>query len=112
MVTLVVRFIGVFVVMLAMQGALMIAAKVVQRIEEEEVPVVAGVTSGEAVAVDTAPVVDGVAAVPSGVDDATAAAIGLALAMEARRAPASASEAGSSSWAVAGRLQQLTRLPR
>ncbi len=111
-ITLVVRFIGVFFVMGAMQVALQISSRIVQRIEAPStataVPVVAPV-----------PVVTSTAHAPAAaaddkVDDTTAAAIGMALALEARPAVSvSAEGAPGSPWASAGRIHQLQlRQPR
>ncbi len=110
MITLIVRFIGVFFVMLAMQVALQVSSRVVQRIEAKETAGV-GATS-QAPPAGAPPPAPAVAAVEDDLDEITAAAIGAALAMETR-APAGRANAGdASAWAVAGRLQQLNRLPR
>lgn len=104
MVTLLVRFIGVFIVMFVMQMALQAASFVVGRIErrgEEPDAVPATVTAGTT---STAPA-------EAGVGDATLAAIGLALALESR-AGATGPPGGTSQWGIAGRVQQLNRVPR
>ena len=106
MITLVVRFIGVFFVMAAMQVALQVSSMVIRRIEAPaEVAAAATVVTAPS---DTPPAA---AAVEEGVDELTAAAIGLALALESRPA-AGASDATTTAWASAGRIQQLNRLPR
>jgi hypothetical protein len=102
-ITLMVRFIGVFVVMFVMQIALQVAAFAVRRIEGVQVD--AGGPAAEPVRAAPPPAV-----LPSEVDEGTVAAIGLALALESRVAPPPA--AGTSPWAAAGRLAQLDRRPR
>ncbi len=109
MITLLVRFIGVFFVMAAMQIALQVSSRVIRRIEA---PVGAAPAPAAGVA-SSAPseAATVAAAAEDGVDELTAAAIGLALALEARP-PTGAADAGTTSWAAAGRIQQLNRLPR
>ena len=105
MTTLVVRFVGVFVVMLVMQVALQAAARGVRWVESREAaPAVAPrrTTPGPA----TAPV-----AGQQGLDDATVAAIGLALALEAAPSPPM-SVRPASAWAMTGRIEQMQRLLR
>jgi hypothetical protein len=105
MVTLVVRFIGVFIVMFVMQLALQASSRLL-RVYERRGQV------APAPAADAAPVA---AHPPSAavIEDAELAAIALALSLEARPAPAPFPQGeGPSPWAVAGRLQQLQRAPR
>jgi Na+-transporting methylmalonyl-CoA/oxaloacetate decarboxylase gamma subunit len=109
--TLIVRFIGVFVVMIVMQVALQLSSAVLRRYEARPQPapvVAAAIDSQQDRSAATT------AAVPD-LDDATAAAIGLALALETRAAvhtTAASHGASSSAWAAAGRFQQLNRAPR
>jgi len=126
--TLMVRFIGVFVVMFVMQIAMQASARAVRWWENREapappaqVPATPPATSRPAGAagaagaqepIDDATVAAAVLAL-SASDDAMVAAVAVALALEAR--PATRVEvvaAGPSPWAAAGRLQQLHRLPR
>jgi hypothetical protein len=110
MVTLLVRFIGVFFVMAVMQVALQVSSRIVQRIEapaKQPVAVSAAPSAGaEAAAAPKVPA--------DALDDATVAAIGLALALESRPAATAAEPASgaSSAWATAGRIHQLNRNPR
>jgi len=109
MITLVVRFIGVFVVMGVMQVALQISSVAVRRYEARSEPMPAEAPAPQ-VESPAAPI-----AADSGLDDATAAAIGTALEIEFRSAPAVApgqAGEGGSAWASAGRWQQLNRAPR
>lgn len=109
MITLVVRFIGVFVVMGVMQVALQVSSVVVRRYEARSEPMPAAAPASQ-VQSPAAPI-----ATVSGLDDATAAAIGTALEIEFRSAPAVAAGRageGGSAWAAAGRWQQLNRAPR
>lgn len=111
-VTLVVRFIGVFIVMALVQVALQAASHVIHRIESRP-----AAPSGSPVA---APVMSSLnLPARSGHEDefdgAAVAAIGLALSVEAaqrsaasRRAQAApASTGGTSAWGMAGRLRGL-----
>lgn len=108
LVTLMVRFIGVFVVMFVMQIALQLSSRLVMMYERR----------GESAAAPPPPAATAAAApsvaVPGVLDDTELAAIGLALALEARppTAPFADVGSGSSPWAVAGRMQQLHRAPR
>ena len=125
MITLVVRFIGVFFVMFVMQVAMQLSARAVRYIEArgEAVPAGAGAAPVAAAAGASAPAdesgaaaADGatiaaIGAALQGADSTTAAAIGLALSLETHARPDTMSDS-TSSWAAAGRLQQLTRLPR
>lgn len=112
MVTLVVRFIGVFIVMLVMQVALQISSVAVRRIEARQAAAAEVAAAPQPAAPAVVKAGEPAEPTPSLVDDATAAAIGLALALEAQASASSGTEAGPSSWAVAGRLAQLNRLPR
>lgn len=121
MITLAVRFIGVFVVMLAMQVALQVAARVVRWVEAEPVAIPAATGTAAAVAgltqAGVTAEVDGATAAAitmalQGADEHTAAAIGVALALESRSRTTVDPREGTSSWAAAGRLQQLNRLTR
>ena len=102
LITLTVRFVGVFVVMFVMQIALQVSAFAVRRLERWQ----AG-RDGSAAGAEPIPAA---VAVPSDVDEEMVVAIGLALALESRLAPSR--PAGTSAWAVAGRLAQLDRLRR
>jgi hypothetical protein len=125
--TLLVRFIGVFVVMFIMQVSMQGAAVAVRWWEERSAPPSpapappavtpapgprgdASGTPGQG-AIDDAELA-AVALALSASDEATVAAIAAALAIEARPAPTPLAATGTSSWAVAGRLQQLHRQPR
>jgi hypothetical protein len=110
MVTLVVRFIGVFVVMFVMQVALQVSSYAVQRVESRGAETAAA--GGVAVPPPVVKAGEPAEPTPAVSDEATAAAIGLALALEMRAAASTAAGAAPSSWAVAGRLTQLNRLPR
>jgi hypothetical protein len=102
---LIMRFIGVFGVMAVMQLALMGASAAIQTIDRRRREPAPVLPPGAATA---APV-----AVEAGIDDATGAAIALAMDLEARPATADLSRGGeTSSWAIAGRMAQLQRLPR
>ena len=103
MVTLVVRFIGVFVVMIVMMIALQASAKVVRRIERRRLA--ASADTPTASPPESGPD-------PAPLDDATVAAIGLALALDAAPHSQTRDPGGPSAWAITGRLQQLTRRPR
>jgi hypothetical protein len=105
MITLLVRFIGVFIVMLVMQLALQASSRILRLYERR------GESTGAspAVAAFEEPLAEA-----AGIEDAELAAIALALALEARPPVAAALEsgAGPSPWSVAGRMQQLQRAPR
>ena len=111
MITLVVRFIGVFLVMGVMQVALQVSSRVVRRIESraEAAPAVAA-----AMVAATAAEPASTHEVADGLDALTAAAIGLALSLDQRSGSGAtiAPVASASAWAAAGRLHQLNRLPR
>lgn len=110
MVTLLVRFIGVFFVMAVMQVALQISSRVVQRIEAPaEQPAASPAAASAAAEAPAKPKVPA-----DTLDDATVAAIGLALALESRPAATAAepTSGASSAWAAAGRIHQLNRNPR
>ena len=111
MITLVVRFIGVFLVMGVMQVALQVSSRVVRRIESRAE---AAPAAPAAVIAATAAGPESPNEVADGVDAVTAAAIGLALALEQRSTSGTtiAPVASTSAWAAAGRLHQLNRLPR
>ncbi len=118
MVTLVVRFIGVFVVMIVMQIALQVAARVIRRVEAQPAAAVdtpAGSPAAGEPITDTGVDAATAAAVGlalQGADDREIAAIALAMELEARpRTPIDPSER-TTAWASAGRLQQLARNPR
>jgi hypothetical protein len=106
-VTLMVRFIGVFVVMFVMQVALQVSSRLVRAYEERGAAGPAPVVP-EPLAPAPPP------ASPVAPDSATLVAIGLALALEAHPAPAAdlGGGPGPSPWAMAGRLRQLQRTPR
>jgi hypothetical protein len=100
MITLIIRFIGVFVVMIVMQVAMQTAARVVGFIERDR-----GATSATPKPSD----VDALAELESApVDDATAAAIGVALALESGTSvsPQIGPQAASP-WRTAGRIGQM-----
>ncbi len=108
MFTLMVRLVGVFVVV----GLVLVAVRVALRrsgaVERRAAEAPANDPSiPVAVVAEVSALIDG----GTGVDDATAAAIGLALALEAGSAnPRLASASGSpSAWAMAGRLRNLRR---
>jgi hypothetical protein len=104
LITLLVRFIGVFVVMLSMQVALQVAARAVKVIERRREAAAAGPPAPLAV------MKSGDLPEPA-LDEATVAAIGIALALESGRPPLTARRP-TSPWALAGRVQQMGRLPR
>ena len=104
-VALVVRFIGVFGTVLFIQLAMQLSSRVVRQLERAQ-PATGPITPPAPASPPLAPVVQ-----PARLDDATAVAIGLALALEAQEA-AQPSTGGPSAWAIAGRMQQLTRQPR
>jgi hypothetical protein len=120
--TLLVRFIGVFVVMFVMQVAMQASALAVRWWENREArapaPLAAPSAPAAAAPVSMQGVIDdaSVAAAALAVaasDEAVVAAVAAALAIEARPSARGEGAAGSPSpWAVAGRLQQLHRLPR
>ena len=110
MATLLVRFIGVFAVMIVMQIALQIAAAVVRQIEKPGEPALPGgapAALAEIGAPTEPPVVE-----EEGLDGATAAAIGLALALSHGAAVPEPPPPPTTPWATSGRAQQLHRLPR
>ena len=102
MITLVIRFIGVFLVMIVMQVALQASARAVGYIDGRGRRAEPPGSSPPANAGPGSP--------ESGLNDASVAAIGLALALEARphRSPQPAAR-GPSAWALAGRIQRLTQ---
>jgi len=106
MITLVVRFIGVFIVMLVMQVALQIAARVIRRIEAPAA-VVSGAEPDQPLEVSELGSDD----LNPDLDGPIAAAIALALEIESRAAARFRPTAGSgaSAWALAGRSRQLNR---
>jgi len=107
LITLVVRFIGVFLVMGVMQIALQISSATVRWFEARP-----QVTASAAPLIQTP---TAKAPPASGLEDATAAAIGTALEIEFRTAPAvvqGRAGEGGSTWAAAGRWKQLDRSPR
>lgn len=105
MVTLVVRFIGVFIVMAVVQVALQAASVVVRRIEapdgREEAPALVSLE------------LSAMAAHEAELDGPAVAAIALALSLEeqqqaaARRSSSPAAAGKPSAWAMAGRLRGL-----
>lgn len=101
MVTLVVRFIGVFIVMAVIQVALQLSSRLVAVVESRSAPAEATVA---APAATTA-----IAPQETALDEATAAAIAMALALEARAGSVPPAPGTTSPWGVAGRLQQLRR---
>lgn len=108
MVTLIVRFIGVFLVMAVMQVALQIAARAVGFIESRPARGAAKPHHEAVASLD----LSAMAAAEVDQSGAVAAAIGLALALEeeaalSRAAPASRAPTGPSPWAMTGRMQQL-----
>lgn len=108
MVTLVVRFIGVFIVMAVIQVALQAAARAVGFVETREARARAPKVTAEPVAsLDISAIAEGEAAL----DAAAVAAIGLVLERESGARPTAAvparPPAGPSPWAMAGRLQHL-----
>jgi hypothetical protein len=102
-ITLIVRFAGVFAVMLVMQVVLALAARGVRMIE--------GRTPGASRPDDPAVTPAAWGEPAAGLSDGAVAAIGVALALE-RRGVAVPRPARASAWAMAGRLAQLDRAPR
>lgn len=105
MVTLVVRFIGVFVVMAVVQVALQASSLVIHRIEARTAAP-AQVEAQEVVSLD----LSAIAAGDAETDGATVAAIALALALDeqkGRAAVAPPSTGRPSAWAIAGRMRSL-----
>ncbi len=101
LVTLTVRFAGVFVVMAVMQVALQAASFGVRMLERYH----------RRLAVTPEPVAGDILKDEAGIDEETAVAIGLALDLELRKAPGELpvpSRAGSA-WSMAGRMEQLGR---
>jgi hypothetical protein len=109
MITLIVRFVGVFAVMAAMQVALQASARVVRALEKRQ----AGKEEPEPVSAPAASVETAASATeePS-LDEATIAAIGLALALESRQPTAAPPTGGPSAWSSASRMRQPPRSPR
>jgi hypothetical protein len=105
-ITLVVRFIGVFVVMGVMQIALQASARVVRTVEKRQAPPIPA---------NSVPIVESSPAAAeidqAGLGDATVAAIGLALALESRQPSAAAPTGGPSAWSSAWRMRQSPRSP-
>jgi hypothetical protein len=101
MVTLVVRFIGVFVVMAVIQVALQFAARLVAMVERRGAVAATSGSPPAALSIATP--------APNEIDEATVAAIGAALALEARAGSAPPTPGATSSWGLAGRIQQLRR---
>lgn len=107
MITLIVRFVGVFVVMAAMQVALQASARGVRALEKRQ----AKASRDDSVPV-AAPAPVEVAAhetIESALNDATVAAIGLALALESRRPAAGPAAGGPPVWSTGWRMRQLPR---
>jgi hypothetical protein len=105
-ITLLVRFIGVFVVMLVMQVALQLSAQVVRRIE--------GV-SAKSAAAEQAPApasLDMGLGESDELDPAVVAAIGLAIGLGSSAPPRIGVGGEASRWSTAGRLQQMVRRAR
>jgi len=103
LITLAVRFIGVFVVMLVMQIALQVAARAVRLIEARREAKAVAATVGAEQAVATVPE-------PTGTDQAAIAAIAMAFALEGeRRAAVSIVAPSFSPWSMAGRREQQDR---
>jgi hypothetical protein len=98
LVTLVVRFAGVFVVMLVMQAALQVAAAAVARIERRRRRAAPPPPAAARPRAD------------AGLDDDVVAAIGLALALEGGGAPTAPSPRVSP-WVIAGRMESLAPRP-
>lgn len=110
LITLIVRFIGVFVVMLAMQVTLQAAAWGVRLIEAREAAGSAGSFGVGSASSPAATPVAKMSVQAETVDDATVAAIGVALALERGRGQPAFPQR-SSSWGMAGRMAQLDRQP-
>jgi hypothetical protein len=110
MITLVVRFIGVFVVMAIMQIALQVSARGVKAWENRQART--GQIASAPVAAAPAPVeLETRATTESGVNEAAIAAIGLALALESRRPVAGPAAGGPTVWSTGWRMRQLPRSP-
>jgi len=108
MITLVVRFIGVFVVMAIMQVALQASARGVKALEKRQ----ANKGPSPSTPAASAPVlfeVDAPTTTEAGLDAATLAAIGLALALESRQPVAGATVGGPTVWSAGWRMRQLPR---
>jgi len=101
LVTLVVRFSGVFVVMAVIQVALQAASFAVRVLERYQ----------RAPTITPEPVAADIVQDEAGVDEETAAVIGLALELEARKAPRELPVPArlGSAWSMAGRIEQLGR---
>lgn len=113
MVTLVVRFIGVFVVMALVQVSMQVASVVVKKVEGQRDKAKA-TAAAKRHTPPTSLDVSGMADEEGAVDGATVAAIGLALALEAqqkaaagRRLASAGSSQGPSGWAMAGRVRSM-----
>jgi len=105
MITLVVRFVGVFVVMLVMQVALQASAQAVRWIESRPRP---GSNDAPPEPVRSLEI-SAAAKRQVELDASVVAAIGLALELESRaRSRPKAAGDGPSSWAMAGRMRQLS----
>jgi hypothetical protein len=110
MITLVVRFIGVFVVMFIMQVALQASASVVRLVEKRQAGTVQ--PNPNLAPVASAPIeAEAHPATAAGLEDATIAAIGLALALESRQPSSIPPSAGPPAWSSPWRIRQLPRLP-
>lgn len=116
MITLVVRFIGVFVVMAAVQVAMQSASRAIQAVESRtarnKAAKAAAAAPAPMMSLDISAIAEGEAAL----DGRTVAAIGLALSLEAeqkaaaaRRRSAAAHPAGAkaSAWGLSARLRGL-----
>jgi len=107
MATLVIRFIGVFVVMLVMQVALQLSTRVIKAVERRHA-VATHPTEEPLVSLD----VSATAEHEAELDGAVLAAIAVAVELDgrpSRAAPVSGGTAGSSPWVMAGRLHMLGR---
>ena len=105
LITLVVRFVGVFVVMLVMQVALQLSARVIRMIETRGVD---DSTDQPVASLD----VSALAKNQAPIDWRIIAAIGLAFDLEAQaRVRRGSPTVLPSSWTVSGRLRQFGRLP-
>lgn len=103
-VTLIIRFIGVFIVLFFIQIALQLASKCVRYIEKREMNSrAASLASTQQAVVDKSKVRQN-----TGLDDATVAAIALALEIETRASRSRSSGSGHSvAWSIAGRMNQV-----
>jgi hypothetical protein len=108
MITLIVRFVGVFVVMAAMQVALQASAYGVRAVEKRQAK--AALANSIPAPAAPAPVeVEARTTTESGLNDATVVAIGLGLALESRRPAAGPAAAGPPIWSTGWRMRQLPR---